>query len=194
MVERVRAGGGLREAAREFHVSLSVIQRWVRHAAGQRLDRVDWSGKTRAGLRPINRTERAVEVLVVAVREQLAKVSDLGEHRAEAIHATLLERASGKPPSVRTIGRIIERSGVLDAQRRVRRAAPPIGWYLPEVAARRAERVIADSVALDLFLARAQRPTGSSTASRPSAHQSRFSRISPTTPTASPSATPDRLV
>src|SRR5688572_25838669 len=146
MVERVRAGAGLREAAREFHVSLSVIQRWVRHAAGQRLDRVDWSGKTRAGLRPINRTERSVEMLIVAVREQLAKVSDLGEHGAEAIHSALLERASGKPPSVRTIGRIIERSGVLDAQRRVRRVAPAIGWYLPEVAARRAELDSFDTV------------------------------------------------
>jgi hypothetical protein len=100
MVERVRAGAGLREAAREFHGSLRVIQRWVRHAAGQRLDRVDWTGKTRAGLHPINRTERAV---------------DLGEHGAEAIYAALLERRSEKPPSVRTIGRIIERSGALDA-------------------------------------------------------------------------------
>jgi hypothetical protein len=146
MVDRVRAGAGLRETAREFHVSLSVVQRWVRYAAGKRLDRVDWSGKTRAGLRPINRTERAVEVLVLAVREQLAKASDLGEHGAEAIHAALLVRASGKPPSVRTIGRIIERSGILDAQRRVRRAAPPIGWYLPEVAARRAELDSFDTV------------------------------------------------
>jgi hypothetical protein len=146
MVERVRAGAGLRAAAREFRVSLSVIQRWVRHASGQRLDRVDWSGKTRAGLRPSNRTERAVEAVVIAVREQLATASDLGEHGAEAIHAALLERAGEKPPSVRTIGRIIERSGVLDAQRRVRRAAPPIGWYLPEVAARRAELDSFDTV------------------------------------------------
>jgi hypothetical protein len=146
MVERVRAGAGLRETAREFRVGLSVIQRWVRHAAGKRLDRVDWSGKTRAGMRPINRTERAVEMLVVAIREQLAKTSDLGEHGAKAIHAALLEGGSGKPPSVRTIARIIERSGVLDAQRRVRRAAPPTGWYLPEVAARRAELDSFDTV------------------------------------------------
>jgi hypothetical protein len=146
MVERVRAGAGLREAAREFRVSLSVIQRWVRHASGQRLDRVDWTGKTRAGLRPTNRTERAVEAVVVAVREQLAKTSDLGEHGAEAIHAALLGHGGDKPPSVRTIGRILERSGVLDAQRRVRRAAPPVGWYLPEVAARRAELDSFDTV------------------------------------------------
>lgn len=146
MVERVRAGAGLREAAREFRVSLSVVQRWVRHASGQRLDRVDWSGKTRAGLRPSNRTERAVEAVVVAAREQLAKTSDLGEHGAEAIHAALLAHGAEKPPSIRTIGRILERSGVLDAQRRVRRAAPPLGWYLPEVAARRAELDSFDTV------------------------------------------------
>ena len=125
MVERVRAGAKLREAAREFHVSLSVIQRWVRYAAGQRLDRVDWTGKTRAGFRPINRTERAVEVLVVTVREQLAKTSDLGEHGAEAIHAALLERGSEKPPSVRTIGRIIERSGALDFSNTLSATSPP---------------------------------------------------------------------
>jgi hypothetical protein len=34
-------------------------------------------------------------------------------------------------PSRRTIGRIVDRRGVLDARRRIRR---PIGWYLPEVA------------------------------------------------------------
>lgn len=136
----------MRTAARQFGVSLSVIQRWVRHAAGQRLDRVDWSGKSRAGLRPVNRTDRTMEVLVVAVREQLAKSSDLGEHGAEAIRAALLERGCQDPPSVRTIGRILERSGVLDAQRRVRRTAPPVGWYLPEVAARRAELDSFDTV------------------------------------------------
>lgn len=42
-------------------------------------------------------------------------------------------------PSVRTIGRILERSGVLDGRRRIRRPAPPPGWYLPDVAAREAE-------------------------------------------------------
>ena len=146
MVERVRAGVGMRVAASEFRVGLSVIQRWVGHAAGQRLDRIDWSGKTRAGFRPGNRTSRVVELRVLNLREQLAKTSDLGEYGAEAIRAVLLERGEEKPPSVRTIGRIIERSGALDARRRVRRDAPPLGWYLPEVAAKRAELDSFDTV------------------------------------------------
>jgi hypothetical protein len=42
-------------------------------------------------------------------------------------------------PSTRTIARIAERRGVLDATRRVRRPAPPPGWYLPDVARREVE-------------------------------------------------------
>jgi hypothetical protein len=40
---------------------------------------------------------------------------------------------------VRTIGRILERRGALDGRRRIRRNPPPLGWYLAEVAANRAE-------------------------------------------------------
>jgi hypothetical protein len=42
-------------------------------------------------------------------------------------------------PSVRTIGRILERRGALDGRRRMRRMPPPKGWYLPDVAGGRAE-------------------------------------------------------
>ena len=42
-------------------------------------------------------------------------------------------------PSVRTIGRILERRGVLDGRRRTRRPPPPTGWYLPDVVGRFAE-------------------------------------------------------
>src|SRR6266699_108902 len=113
MVEQVRAGVGKREVARAFRVSLSVVQRWVGRADGQRLDRVDWSSKTTSGTRPSNRTEPGVESLLLTLREQLAKTSDLGEHAAGAIHAALLERAPAQPPSVRTVGRVPERSGGL---------------------------------------------------------------------------------
>src|SRR5205085_3688093 len=44
-----------------------------------------------------------------------------------------------KPPSVRTINRILGRRGALDGKKRTRRPPPPTGWYLPEVAAGRAE-------------------------------------------------------
>ena len=93
MVEQVRAGVGMREVARAFRVSLSVVQRWVGRADGQRLDRVDWSSKTTSGTRPSNRTVPGVESLILTLREQLAKTSDLGEHGAEAIHVALLEHA-----------------------------------------------------------------------------------------------------
>ena len=146
MVEQVRAGVGMREVARAFRVSLSVVQRWVGRADRQRLDRVDWSSKATSATRPSNRTAPGVEALILTLREQLAKTSDLGEHGAEAIRAALLDRALENPPSVRTIGRVLERSGALDGQRRVRRAAPPIGWYLPEVAAGRTELDSFDTV------------------------------------------------
>jgi hypothetical protein len=42
-------------------------------------------------------------------------------------------------PSVSTIGRVLERRGALDGQRRIRRPPPPRGWYVPDVAAGRAE-------------------------------------------------------
>jgi hypothetical protein len=42
-------------------------------------------------------------------------------------------------PSIRTIGWIPERRGVLDVRRRVRQPPPPRGWYLHEVAARYVE-------------------------------------------------------
>ena len=41
--------------------------------------------------------------------------------------------------SLSTIGRILRRHGVLDGRRRFRRPPPPRGWYLPVVAAAKAE-------------------------------------------------------
>ena len=65
----------------------------------------------------------------------LREESVLGEYGPVAIHRELERRADlpGPLPAVRTIARIIERRGALDAKRRVRRPAPPAGWYLPDV-------------------------------------------------------------
>jgi hypothetical protein len=139
MVERVRTGTPLREVARTFRVMLSVVQRWVERAKGQRLDRVDWRAKPTGVRRATNRTEVNIERRILSVRRELAKTSDLGDHGAVAIRLALIEDDLVDPPSVRTIGRIIKRAGVLDVQRRIRTTAPPIGWYLPDVAAGRAE-------------------------------------------------------
>jgi transposase-like protein len=143
MVERVRRGASMREVARSFGVSLSVVQRWVERASDQRLDRVDWSGRATGS--PTNRTTSAVEDLVLVTRQRLT-TSDLGDHGAEAIRAALFEEGVAQPPAIRTIGRVLERRGVLDSQGRVRRLAPPPGWYLPDVAVMRAELDSFDTV------------------------------------------------
>ncbi|HUH81665.1 MAG TPA: hypothetical protein VLZ06_10100 [Solirubrobacteraceae bacterium] len=75
-----------------------------------------------------------LEDLVLQVRQELRDTSDLGEFGAAVIRAELVARDVVGVPSVRTVGRILERRGVLDARRRVRRPPPPRGWYLPAVA------------------------------------------------------------
>lgn len=142
MVTEVRKGHSMRSVATRFGVSLATVQRWVTQAEGQRLDRVDWSGR-RGGRRTAQATAASVEDLVLALRKELLESSDLGEHGAAAIRRELVSRQKKLRlkaiPSVRTIGRILERRGALDGQRRIRRPPPPKGWYLPEVAAGRAE-------------------------------------------------------
>lgn len=86
-----------------------------------------------------HRTEAVIEDLVLAVRCELEKTSDLGFHGAEAIHQALKARQVEPLPSVRTIDRILERRGALDGRRRHRHLAPPPGWHLPEVVAKRLE-------------------------------------------------------
>lgn len=128
----------MRSVARRFGVSLPTVQRWVERAQGRRLDRVDWADQPRAPERT-RRTDAILEDLVLSLRRELKDTSELGEFGAAAIHRTLADRGELVVPSVRTIGRILERRGALDAKRRIRRPPPPPGWYLPEVASRRAE-------------------------------------------------------
>lgn len=138
MVVLVRRGMSMRAVARRFRVSLPTVQRWVKRAAGHRLDRVDWRGQSSRPHRT-RRTDASLEDLVLQVRQELQAHSDLGEFGAVAIHRELTTRSFSSLPSVRTIGRILARRGVLDARRRQRRRPPPRGWYLPMVAAGDAE-------------------------------------------------------
>ena len=138
MVEAVRRGRSHHDVAREFHVSPSPVHHRAQHARGQRLDRVDWSDRSRVP-HTTQRTEAAIEDLVLEVRRQLQMTSDLGFHGAAIIRQALEARGIAPLPAVRTVNRILRRRGALDGQRRVRRPPPPPGWYLPQVAARRHE-------------------------------------------------------
>jgi putative transposase len=137
-VAAVRGGLSLRAAARKFKVALAAVQYWVRRAEGQRLDRVDWEDRPPIPYHP-RRTEPALEDLVLTVRRELQESSDLGFAGATAIQAALRQRGLASVPSVRTIGRILERRGALDGRKRQRRPPPPRGWHLPAVAQGRAE-------------------------------------------------------
>ena len=139
MVAAVRGGRSLRAVARRFQVSLATVQYWVKRSDGQRLDRVDWADAPRGGRRAQVATPKRLEDLVLATRKSLKEDSALGEYGAAAIHRALSGRRLKRIPSVRTIGRILERRGALDGRRRVRRPPPPKGWYLPPVAQHRAE-------------------------------------------------------
>ena len=138
MVKAVRSGRSQRRVARDFGVSPATVNRWVHHADGQRLDRVDWSDRPSVP-RVLQRTELAIEDLVLEVRRQLRAESDLGFFGAEAILEALRSRGVESLPAERTIYRILGRRGALDHRHRVRRPPPPPGWYLPEVARRGCE-------------------------------------------------------
>ena len=125
--------------AHRFGISLATVQLWLQRAGERPLAAIDWSDRSSAPHRT-RRTGASVEDLIVGLRRELQETSALGEYGAEAIHRDLLIRQpEGSVPSARTIGRILERRGVLDGRRRVRRPAPPPGWYLPDLAARRVE-------------------------------------------------------
>lgn len=139
MVAQVREGVGLRAVAREWGVTLSTVQRWVTRAGEVPLEEVDWTDRPAGCRTSPRRSQSRVEERVLKVRKSLKTQSDLGEYGAEAVHRELERRQERRIPSVRTIGRIIERRGALDGRRRVRRKAPSPGWYLPEVSAGRLE-------------------------------------------------------
>src|SRR3972149_2840739 len=138
MVRLVRLGESMHQIASRFHVSVSAVARWVARAAGCRLDRVDVSDRPPGCARGWDRTAVRVEQRIGELRRSLREESILGEYGAQAIQVALqAEMAAG--PALATINRVLSRHGLQDAARRIRRPAPPRGWYLPEVAAGRAE-------------------------------------------------------
>jgi len=144
MVAAVRRGQSLRAVARRFGVGVATVAHWAERAKGRRLDRVDWSDRSSVP-HQTRRTDASVEDLVLEVRRELAH-SDLGAVGADAIRQTLLAQGIAAAPSVRTINRILGRRGALDSRPRARRPAPPTGWYLPAVAAGKAELDSSDIV------------------------------------------------
>lgn len=80
-----------------------------------------------------------MEDRILALRRELRDDSPLGEYGAAAIQRALLADGISPAPSLRTIGRVLERRGALDGRLRVRRPPPPKGWYLPDVAAGKVE-------------------------------------------------------
>ena len=139
MVTAVRRGESQRSVARRFGVSLHTVQRWVKRAQGHRLSRVDWHDQSPGSTQAANRTSSAMETLILQTRQHLQQESNLGEYGATAVQRALRQRRLRNVPSIRTIGRVFERHGLLDTRRRTRRKAPPPGWYLPDVAADRTE-------------------------------------------------------
>lgn len=133
----VRGGASQRSTARRFRVGLRTVQLWVQRAHGRDLDDVVWEDRPHTP-HQVRRIPQAIEDMVLVLRKEL-QASALGEIGAAAIRRELLDRRSEAPPSVRTIGRILERRGALDARRRVRRPPPPLGWYLPDLARGRVE-------------------------------------------------------
>ena len=136
MVGAVRAGTSMRAAARQFRVSVGSVAFWVARVHGTRLDRADFEdGKPGFAW---NRTSAVLERRVLALRSELRN-SLLGECGAPTIRATLEARHAKQVPSVATINRVLSRHGAQDHAHRIRRPAPPRGWYLPALAAGTAE-------------------------------------------------------
>ena len=140
LLQAVETGASLRSVARRFHVSLATVQHWVARAAKTPVHIVeDCADRLRGPKSPSNRTSSILERQILVAREEL-KLSALGEIGARAIRAELQKQDPHTSlPCLRTIGRILQRSGVLDGQARCRRPAPRPGWYLPLVAERQAE-------------------------------------------------------
>ena len=136
MVRLVRLGKSMQWVANKLKVDRSTVWLWAHRTQGQRLDRADFAAHKPG--RAWNRTDGELEQRVVQLRHSLATTA-LGNNGARAIHHALRAEAPSRPPSVATINRVLSRRGLQDGAARIRRPAPPKGWYLPQVMAGRLE-------------------------------------------------------
>jgi len=137
MVRLVRSGKSMHAIADRIGVSQSTVSFWVARAEGHRLDRVDFSDRKPG--RAWNRIATDIEQRIAELRRRLRDESVLGEYGAQAIQHALEAEISSGVLSIATINRVLSRQGLQDGARRIRRAPPPRGWYLPAVAAGQAE-------------------------------------------------------
>jgi hypothetical protein len=86
-----------------------------------------------------NRLPADVERRIAQLRCTLRDQSILGEYGAAAIQHALKPEMGSAVPAIATINRALSRQGLQDGARRIRRPPPPKGWYLPALAAARAE-------------------------------------------------------
>ena len=133
MAFAVRQGVSIREVARRYCCGVATVHLWLRRAKDRPLGEINWNDRPSLPHK-IQRTDRTIENLVLTLRRELRETSVLGEYGAAAIYGELRSRGISPVPSVRTIGRIVQRRGALDNRRRIRQRAPTAGWYLPDVA------------------------------------------------------------
>ena len=135
MVALFRSGCSLRAIALQFHVHLRTVQRWVSRADERSLEQVNWEDLPHSPHCVPGKTDIEMETRILKLRQSLQDVSALGEYGAEAIYYMLHEQEASVP-SIRTINLILARHGLFDHKQRVRRPAPPPGWYLSDTAQR----------------------------------------------------------
>ena len=124
-----------RSIAKRLGISRGGVEHWLARQSLASPLKPSFLDLSSAPLSQARQTSPALEAAIISLRNSLTTESDLGFVGAEAI---AFELASSHPgmalPCERTIARILARNGLLDAHRRVRRPAPPTGWYLPAVA------------------------------------------------------------
>jgi transposase len=135
MLRAVRAGMNIRQAGQQFGFPKSTVAFWVQRTYGECLDRIDLANRKPG--RASNRTAFDVEQRIAQLRIDL-RGSVLGEYGAGAIR-TALQAEMARVPSESSVNRVLARLGLQDGVRRIRRPAPPKGWYLPSVVAGQTE-------------------------------------------------------